>query len=75
MAYKSKKVATCPCGTGDTHSLRQAGICDGIRVGHLSLADGQRLIEACQQTKEKRQQAQRDNPNAEAPSVQPESEV
>ena len=65
MAYKSKKQATCACGTGDSHSLRQAGICDGIRAGHLSQSDGQRLIEACQQTKEKRQQAQRDVPNVE----------
>jgi hypothetical protein len=75
MAYKSKKVATCPCGTGDTHSLRQAGICDGIRNGHLSQSDGQRLIESCQQTKEKRQQAQRDTPNVEPVSDQSAVEV
>jgi hypothetical protein len=57
------------------HSLRQAGICDGIRAGHLSVSEGQRLIEACQQTKEKRQQAQRDNPNVETVVVQSEIEV
>ncbi len=36
MAYKSKKVANCACGTGDAHSLRQAGVCDGLRTGVLT---------------------------------------
>ncbi len=36
MAYKSKKITNCACGTGDTHSLRQAGICDGLRTGVLT---------------------------------------
>ncbi len=75
MAYKSKKTATCPCGVGEMHSLRQGGICDGIRNGHLSVAQGQKLIESCQQTREKRAQAQRESPNAEPISVQSESEV
>ena len=45
MAYKSKKVATCPCGDGDQHSLRTGGICDGMRSGKFDPASALKLLE------------------------------
>jgi len=42
---KPQKLATCPCGAGDKHSLRAAGICDGIRNGHLTQGQAQLLLD------------------------------
>lgn len=76
MAYHNKKVATCACGTGDQHSLRQSGICDGLRTGVLSQAQATEQLDRLSQTKEKRQQAQRSTPDvAVAADIQPASEV
>ena len=45
MVYKSKKIATCPCGDGDQHSLRTGGICDAMRSGVLTSAEALKQLE------------------------------
>ncbi len=75
MAYKSKKVATCPCGTGDTHSLRQAGICDGLRNGKLDQAQGAALLAQLAAGNSDDRRRRGEPTHVEPAPVQPESAV
>ena len=41
----SKNEATCPCGDGNSHSLRTGGICDGMRQNKLTPIQAATLLE------------------------------
>lgn len=36
---RQTKTPTCPCGDGSAHSLRTAGLCDGLRSTRVGEAD------------------------------------
>ena len=46
MAYKSRKVATCPCGDGDQHSLSTSGLRQAMRAGTIDPAYAQERLAA-----------------------------
>ena len=75
MAYKIHKVATCACGTGDMHSLRQSGICDGLRSGVLSQSQATEQLARLKQGNRDDKRRQGEVANVVAIAVQSEGEV
>ena len=75
MAYKSKKVANCACGTGDAHSLRQAGVCDGLRTGVLTQVQATEQLARLARGNSDDRRRRGEPTRVEPTSVQPESAV
>ena len=75
MTYKPKKVANCACGTGDTHSLRQSGICDGLRTGVLTQAQAAEQLARLSQGNRDDKRRKGENTDVAPVVVQPEGAV